>query len=940
MKLLNSNKFFALVAVASMLHIANAMAYENQPGGASFINYETPHVSPIALTPDGTKVLVINSADNRLEVFDLTGLQPRSLGTVAVGLDPVSVRARSNTEAWVVNHISDSISVISLTTMNVVRTIQTGDEPADVVFAGIPQRAFISLSQENQIMVLDPADPSVAPIYINIEGEDPRQLAVSPDGTKIYVAVFESNNNTTILGSHQGANVVSGRDSPTAGVNPVPNTGSLFTPPINSLLPVEPPQMGMIVRKNTSGSWMDDNNRDWTDWVSGSKAFKTDRISGWDVVDNDVVVIDAATLAVSYMTGMMNLCMALDVKPSGDVTVVGTDATNEIRFISNLKSRFVRVKMATANTRNLNAPTVQDLNPHLTYTDAQIAQQASASTFSQALVDKSIGDPRAIKWNSKGTFAYIAGMGSNNVVVIDGAGNQVGAPITVGEGPTGIAVDSPRGKVYVLNKFSATLSTINARTNTVQSTVTLFDPTPDSIVNGRKFLYNTKLTSGLGQTACAGCHADGRMDKLAWDLGDPAGDMTPLADLNCGYGVETERECHDFHPMKAPMVTQTLQDIIGHEPHHWRGDKKGIEDFNGAFTDLQGRPSKITDTEMQQLEDFLASITLPPNPYRNFDNSLPTALNLKGHESFGRFFSSGGLASGSPLLAGNAQTGLDLFRTRPSHMAGPGGNARRDNPCVMCHTLPTGMGANVTFVGDIARFPEAGSGTFVVNAPGSRGESNRMITGLLFGGNNQVNTFKVPQLRTLYDKRGFSLKVPRSLSGFGYFHDGSDTLDKFLSRFVGFVNDQEVADIIAFLMAFSGSDLPVGTLDTLTEPPGDLSKDSHAAVGKQITFDGTNNADAALIVRLNDAMVMANANRIGLVAHGIRSGKKRGFSYIGGGVMQSDRISETYTVDTLRLLAAGLSEITFTVVPKGSETRIGIDRDLDGILDAEDRSIQ
>ena len=42
-----------------------------------------------------------------------------SIGAVPVGLDPVSVRARSNTEAWVVNHVSDSVSIVDLQAMNV-----------------------------------------------------------------------------------------------------------------------------------------------------------------------------------------------------------------------------------------------------------------------------------------------------------------------------------------------------------------------------------------------------------------------------------------------------------------------------------------------------------------------------------------------------------------------------------------------------------------------------------------------------------------------------------------------------------------------------------------------------------------------------------------------------------------------------------------------------
>ncbi len=931
-----------LAIVLGSFFTLNAVSYENQDNPLAFVNFETPQVSPIAMTPDGTRLLVLNTSDNRLEVFDLTVSPMRKLGSVPVGLDPVSVRARSNSEVWVVNHISDSISVVNLSTLNVTRTLQTGDEPTDVIFAGAPQRAFVTISQENKISVFDTADLSAPPVHIEIEGEDPRQLAVSPDGTKVYAAVYESNNATTILGVHQGSSPVSSQSGPYAGQNPPPNDGIEFNPPINPALPVEPPKMGLIVRKNAEGRWMDGNNADWTDWITGSRANNTDRITGWDVVDNDVAVIDANTLGVSYLTGMMNICMALDVKPSGEVTVVGTDATNEIRFEPVLKGRFVRVKMATGSTAAPAAPTVLDINPHLDYSDTQIAQQASPATFSQGLADQSIGDPRAIKWNAQGTRGYLAGMGSNNVVVIDGSGNRVGSPIKVGEGPTGLSLDAARGKAYVLNRFSSTVSVINTRNNRVQSTVSLFDPTPAYIKDGRKFLYNTTSTSGLGQASCGSCHVDGRMDRLGWDLGNPAGDMVGVADRNCGMGVEGERECHDYHPMKGPMTTQTLQDIIGHEPHHWRGDKKGVEEFNGAFTGLQGRPSLITDAEMQQFEDFLSSIHLPPNPYRNLDNTLPTSLDLKWQESFGRFAlgGGGGITAGSPMLPGNAVNGLNLFRTRPSHMAGPGGSQRRDNPCAMCHTLPTGMGANVTFVGDVNTFPQAGSGTYVDNLPGPKNETNLMITGLLFGSDNQVNTFKVPQLRNLYDKRGFTLKNARSLSGFGFFHDGSDTLDKFIGRFVGIENDQETSDIVAFLMSFSGSDLPMGTHDSLEEPPGTLSKDAHAAVGRQITFDGSNNLDAGLTATLGQFTAMADAGRVGLVAHGIWNGRKRGFAYQSGGVLQSDRSSETTTVDTLRLAALAGAEITFTVVPKGSETRIGIDRDLDGILDYSDSRIQ
>ena len=111
-------------------------------------------------------------------------------------------------------------------------------------------------------------------------------------------------------------------------------------------------------------------------------------------------------------------------------------------------------------------------------------------------------------------------------------------------------------------------------------------------------------------------------------------------------------------------------------------------------------------------------------------------------------------------------------------------------------------------------------------------------------------------------------------------------------------------------------------------------------MGKQITFDGTNNLDPGLLARLGDMTGMADAGKIGLVANGIWQARRRGFAYTGASVLQSDHAGETTTVDALRTAAASGAEITFTVVPKGSETRIGIDRDLDGILDFDDRIIQ
>src|SRR5262245_50280071 len=170
----------------------------------AFINWETAPVHPVALSPDGIWLAVCNLPDNRLEIFDVTAGTPALLGSVSVGLDPVSVRFRTGDEAWVVNHISDSVSIVNVRARRVVGTIQTADAPADVVFADAPERAFVSCAAANIVQVFDPTSRALQQ-SVAIEGQRPKALAVSPDRKLVYAAIFESGNRSTILSSGLGA---------------------------------------------------------------------------------------------------------------------------------------------------------------------------------------------------------------------------------------------------------------------------------------------------------------------------------------------------------------------------------------------------------------------------------------------------------------------------------------------------------------------------------------------------------------------------------------------------------------------------------------------------------------------------------------------------------------------------------------------------------------
>ncbi len=897
----------AITRAVMLLSLLSILAPATSQASDSFVNWEDPQVHPLELTPDGTRLLAVNTADNRLMVFDLTSRGgPELVASIPVGLDPVSVRARSNHEAWVVNHISDSVSIVDLKQGYVKATVQTDDEPADVVFAGHPQRAFITCSQVNRVLVVDPHRLGAEPRRITLKGEDPRALAVSADGRSVYAAIFESGNGSTVLGGGLlipdafPPNGVGDPRGPYGGINPPPNAGASFEPALNPANP-PPPAVGLIVKKDDRGRWMDDNRGDWTQLVSGAYASVTGRPMGWDLPDRDLAIIDTHSLSVTYAPRLMNLNMALAVHPSGSVTVVGTDATNEVRFEPNVNGRFLRVLMAVVDPKRPTSRKVHDLNPHLNY---------ATPTVPQSLRNLSVGDPRGIAWNASGTRAYVTGMGSNNVVMVGPGGARLGQ-VPVGEGPTGVVFDARRERVYVLNRFGASVSVLSAERHQELVRVPFFDPSPAAIKNGRKHLYNTHKTSGLGHISCASCHVDARMDRLAWDLGDPAGTVKSLDGQNLGMNLPMPA-FEPWHPMKGPMTTQTLQDIIGKEPLHWRGDRASLEEFNPAFEGLQGDDAQLTPKEMAELRSFLATLSFPPNPFRGLDNSLPKNLPLPGHYTTGRFG-----PAGQPLPNGDATNGLKLFQ--PPRLLATGLFA-----CSTCHTFPSGLAPSMQW-----------TGTMWMDLPrGAKGESHHALAST--DGNTNVS-MKVPQLRNLYEKVGMELTQKESLSGFSFLHDGSvDSIARFVSEPVFLpASDQEVADLVALLLSFAGSELPRGVATELFSPPGPDSLDSHAAVGQQVTV-GSSGPTPAQLGRVLLFTALAERGQVGLVVKGRQQGRVRGYTYAGRGVFQSDRAQEKVNAYVLLDRAGAGSELTYTVVPPGTQWRIGVDQDEDGTLDRDE----
>ncbi len=945
--------------------------------GNPYTLFESLQVRPLALSPNGKLLFAANTPDNRLEIFRVSNGKLTSVGSVAVGLEPVAVAARSNDEVWVVNHLSDSVSIVKLDTAavaTVTRTLLVGDEPRDIVFAGANKnRAFITTAHRGQntgdaydlqtggigradVWVFD-ANNLGAPAggqrltKLSFFADTPRALAVSKDGSKVYAAALASGNQTTAVSEYAVH---------TMYPNGMPGPATITLP--GGIVVPQPPT-GLIV-KFKNGHWVD--------------AYGTifDAFVKIKLPDNDVFAIDAnanppTAVATGTYKGVGTTLFNMAVNPAnGKVYVSNTEAHNDIRFEGHTPG-FTTVRGRIADSRITvidpasGSVTPRDLNPHVDFTqEGNAAEKALSVAFPQDMV-----------FSSNGSKLFVVAQGSGKLAIYNTAdidGGTITPRLTdqvklSGGGPTGVVLDEGANRAYVLTRFNNSISIVDTKTKVEVSKVAMFNPEPESVVKGRKYLYDANLSSQHGTTACASCHIGGDKDELAWDLGNPGG--IPLTITKLGQNgildvftidpaiisalLPAFAPIFKFNmPLKGPMTTQSLRGLANHGAMHWRGDRNGaiqqtgapfidpatsapvvsrqpdtglfdenkaFNSFNVAFPGLNGAAAELSADDMQEFTDFILQATYPPNPIRNLDNSLTE------EQAQGRAF---------------------YF----NHVSTPNGDVQlpsdRFHNCDGCHTLnPTG---------------NAGSTT----KPGFFGTDGK----LSFEFETQI--FKVPHLRNMYTKIGMFGSSPDSIQpgtiilqqgpaqdavrGYGFQHDGSlGTLEHFFTGqvFLKAVGNVTLADgtvvpgnpfgipfvdanalgqgqvvfledggfalrkaIVAFMMAFDSNEAPV--------------------VGQQITLTKTNAATAG--PRLDLLEQRAAAGECDLVAKSTSIlGANGGLLYNGTAWQPASASLPPVSDQAVRgLVAIGLlPPTTFTCVPLGSGQRIAIDRDDDGFAD-------
>lgn len=904
----------------------------------SFIEFESGQVRPLAMAPDKTKLFAVNTPNNTLEIFDITpkGLSLRS--RVQVGLEPVAVAVRNNHEIWVVNFLSDSVSVVDLNpTPRVVRTLLVGDEPRDIVFAGAPSRAFITTAHRGQQRT-DPSianvpgagDPQLttpgvgrADVWIfdpnHMDGafggkpekimtfftDTPRALAVSPDSGTVYVAGFKTGNQTTTVpvgivcgGFDPNTPCTNDDGTESPGGNPGPATNVEGKPA---------PESGLIVKfNNETQQWEDELGRNWNNSLEFS------------LPDKDVFAINANTLtqSASFAHVGTTLFNMVTNPVTGRLYVSNTESFNQVRFEGPgiFGGSTVQGHLAETRITVISDSKVQPrrINKHIDY-----SKLAGDPGFDPTAKDHSLSTPLEMEVTRDGRTLYMAAFGSSKIGVFDteaiekdtfnpvyDSANYI--PVS-GGGPSGLVLDEERRCLYVLTRFDNALKVIDLDSKREIGHLPMPDPEPQSVIQGRPFLYDATRFSGNGESSCASCHIFGDMDDLAWDLGNPDNPVTknPIT-INFGdilnfalsLGVQITPTpingtglVDDFHSMKGPMTTQTLRGLRNSGAMHWRGDRSngvfGIDptdsnlsfkNFDVAFSDLLGSPDLPSEDQMQMFSDFQLQVLPPPNPVRSLDNSLNDSQQ-RGHDFF---------------------TG-----TRPADGIIIPGLIQETFSCNGCHVLDSSQG----FFG----------------------------TGRNASFENEVQILKIPHLRNLYAKAG-KFGFPKQnfflaentgflgdqIRGFGFLHDGSvDTVFHFLTATVfqptaniGFPDDDPDStrrDVEQFVLAFDSDLAPI--------------------VGQQMTLSRANATMAGpridlMIQRAKTPFVSkelgGQVTECDLIANLTLGGQVRKFLFdpTSGNFISEDGKLSLPDASLREIATHPLQEVTYTCLPPGSGSRI------------------
>ena len=228
--------------------------------------------------------------------------------------------------------------------------------------------------------------------------------------------------------------------------------------------------------------------------------------------------------------------------------------------------------------------------------------------------------------------AYISASGSDEVAVLDlqrlvaaaagkdasalandltAAARYVVARVPVGRNPRSVVLSPDGAALYVANRLDDTISVVDTARREIVATIRLGGPSEMTAERrGERLFYSSRYSFG-NQFGCSNCHLDATIDGLSWDL-EPD-----------GFGVDI-------------VDNRSLEEIADTAPFKWNGGNPDLQTECGPRTErFFFRSQGFRGDDLEDLVSFIKSIPLRPNRYRLPDGQL-TPAQERGQAIFER----------------------------------------------------------------------------------------------------------------------------------------------------------------------------------------------------------------------------------------------------------------------------------------------------------------
>ncbi len=395
-----------------------------QDGTYSFIASATDSESPahtsnslpvnVIVKSGGTYAYVVDTVSNNVSIVDtstntVVGTIPKSQKPVSLnGFEDVAV-APSGTYAYTTNFLPNNVSIIDTATNTVVGQINSAnfDGPTGVAFAPSGTYAYVENYNANTTTIISTATNSVVGQITGLAY--PMFVAFAPSGTYAYVTDYNSTNVTII----------------STATNSV--TGNIVGMSYNGTVGAE----GIAFAPNGTYAYVVYSN--------------IDNVSIIDTATNSIDVISVnpeAPAQNGYGTVGFNYPVGVAFSPSGTYAYISNSGSNNIVIVNTI---------TTFITNSIN----------------------STEPLNSTNVTGILNDPMGIAFAPNGTYAYVSNYGSGALSVINTATNTVlnsiPQSVTPFYEPTGVAFSPSGTYAYIAN--TANILIVNTATNTVTGAI-------------------------------------------------------------------------------------------------------------------------------------------------------------------------------------------------------------------------------------------------------------------------------------------------------------------------------------------------------------------------------------------------------------------------------------------------------------------------------------